>query len=575
MKKLALLLALVFALIPVLVACDKGNNETETETETETEFVPEELAFADVYNTDYAEDGIATVTEGKLLESLLNCIFSYSENGLLVFRGTNSEAGKVKFAIYNTKTSEVVYKLTYEAPDADIVTTAYVDTYNGVTFIFEEKTQTSLVDGSTTTTYALLDATGKELATKNDKEFNILSLSNGLLAIDGKVYSTKNDTLTALFDLGMKEIPDCDVLTDVYNYCIDYDVALVYDQKFDLVTYVKADSNADDTTFYVLNDGNILIVNEYQLLDDAEEYDYALGVEKYNVDHYIFNIETQQSTYVELDFIIREIANTYADGEYFTQVFVEGALENLAVISPIIDKTVDFSYTSVELVNLNNELAVVGILPDVIPNQIGGANLVADNRFMVANVAGQCFLVDETGKVIGEITGDMSDELPYEYADIFAFLLIDEFGNVYDYDLNKLFNPEDYDYDSEFGLLFQDDTDNFHLLTRTGFVALNINESVVQNRYQVGDAICFYTYEEVEPGTYANYVTLINEAGAPVLKIKTGTTYSDTGSVSVYIDDINATEAGIVVTVRTESYDNTTYEYTTTYKTYFCADVAA
>ena len=191
MKKLALLLALVFALIPVLVACDKGNNETETETETETEFVPEELAFADVYNTDYAEDGIATVTEGKLLESLLNCIFSYSENGLLVFRGTNSEAGKVKFAIYNTKTSEVVYKLTYEAPDADIVTTAYVDTYNGVTFIFEEKTQTSLVDGSTTTTYALLDATGKELATKNDKEFNILSLSNGLLAIDGKVYSTK------------------------------------------------------------------------------------------------------------------------------------------------------------------------------------------------------------------------------------------------------------------------------------------------------------------------------------------------------------------------------------------------
>ena len=55
MKKLALLLVLALALVPVLAACNNGEvAETETETEAETVFVPEELSFTDLYKTDYA-----------------------------------------------------------------------------------------------------------------------------------------------------------------------------------------------------------------------------------------------------------------------------------------------------------------------------------------------------------------------------------------------------------------------------------------------------------------------------------------------------------------------------------------
>lgn len=572
MKKLAFLLALALALVPVLASCDNGNDvETETETETETEFVPEDLSFTDLYKTDFAGEEIFNIAEGKVLDSLLNCTYSYEENGLLVFDGTSTEPGKTKLAIYNTETDEVVYKLTNEAVDAEIVTTARVTTYNDFTFIIEEKEVTSLTDATTTTTYTLLDATGKELATKEDKSFDISTLPNDLLAIDGKVYSVKDDTLTELFELGMKEIPYCSTLTDTYNYELSYDKALVYDQKYNLVTYVKGDSNADDISFWVLNDGNILVINQYQLLDDAEEYDFAMGLEKYNVDHFIFDVETQETVYVELDFVIQFVANTHTAGDEWREFILEDAFENLAYVTPIVNKTVEASYEAYKLVDLSNELVITGVIENVIPNQSNNLPTpLAENRFTIENVAGQTFLIDGTGKVIGEITADASYEIPYEYEDVFASLFVDERGNVYDHDLNKVFNLQDGNYTPVEGLLFRaEDGTKYAVLTKGGFVELAIDPATVQSTYSAGDAICFYTNEEVN-GEYANYFTVINEAGNTVLKLQTGYKSTATGSVTTQIEGFYSTDAGVVITVRVDTYDGV--ENTIVYKTYFCAD---
>ena len=217
MKKLALLLVLALALVPVLASCNNGEvAETETETEAETVFVPEELSFTDLYKTDYAEldNEIFNLAEGKALEGLMNTTYSHTAGDLLVFYGTTHNSGDTKLAAYNVKTGEIVYKLVYEEAGAEVTTTATISAYNGVAFIVEKKDVTSLVSATTSTTYTLYDATASQLATKENTSFDISSLANDLIAIDGKVYSVEDDELNELFELGMKEIPFCGILTD-------------------------------------------------------------------------------------------------------------------------------------------------------------------------------------------------------------------------------------------------------------------------------------------------------------------------------------------------------------------------
>ena len=583
MKKLALLLVLALALVPVLAACNNGEvAETETETEAETVFVPEELSFTDLYKTDYAllEEEIFNLAEGKVLDGLTNATYSHTAGDLLVFYGTTHNSGDTKIAAYNVKTGEVVYKLVYEEAGAEVTTTATISSYNGVAFIIEKKDVTSLVSATTTTTYTLYDATATQLATKENTSFDISSLENGLIAIDGKVYAIEEDELKELFDLGMKEIPFCDILTDKYNYEFTSDKVLVYDQEFNLVTYAKGDPNAYDVEFYVLNNGNILFINIYELLDEAEEYDFAVGLEKYNVDHFVFDVESGESTYYELGFVIQYAVNGYSFDE-FNDIFVEDAIENLAYVSPIVNKTLSESMEDCDLVNLSNELVIIGMIEDVIPNQDNTMpQPIAEDRYLISNVAGQQFLIDGNGKILGEVTADVSDELSYAYADVFASLFVDNLGNVYDYDLNKLFNIDNGDYECLEGLLFRTkDSTAYAILTKTGFVSLNIDPTTVQSYYTEGDAICFYTYEEIN-GEYANYVTLVNEAGSVVLKLQTGSKSTGNGYVYTSIEGINSSDAGILISVRVDTtvdeYDNYGYYIgtttTTTYKTYFCAD---
>ncbi len=566
MKKLALLFVLILALVPVFVACD---DKEPVETETETEFTPEKLAFADLYQTTLADNESFTVAEGVEIEGLLNCTYSGYYNELVVYTGTTSEPGDVKYAVFNTETGKVVYTLTREEIDADTIVSAYVYSYDDLAFIREVKEVTSSVDGSVTTTYTLYDASGKSIATKEGRDFSMSSLSNDLLALDGKVYSVKDKVMTELFELGLKDIPYCDVLTDAYNYADEDDIMYVYDQMFDLVTYVEADSNADDTTFFVLNDGNILIASVYQLLDEAEEYDYALGIEKFNISYTIFDVETEVSTDIELDFVIQYLVNEYAQADEFNKVFVEGALNNLAYIYPIVDKTVDYTYSAAEFVNLDDTLTVVGVLADVIPNQAPSfPTLVADNRFVVSNMVGQYFLLDETGAVLGEVTGDVSGD----YDDLFTNMFVDGIGNVYDLNLETVFNIDSADYDQYDDILYKDEFDNLYLLTKTGYVALNITIESLDNYYTVGDTYVFSTTIYPEGGDSESYTTIVNELGASVFKRQIGTKNTEAASIYTYLSDISAVDGGVMITVRTETYSYVTYETVTTYKTYFCAD---
>ena len=583
MKKLALLLVLALALVPVLASCNNSEAaETETETAAETVYVPEELSFTDLYKTDYAEldNEVFNLAEGKALEGLMNTTYSHTAGDLLVFYGTTYNSGDTKIAAYNVKTGEVVYKLVYEEAGAEVTTTATISSYNGVAFIIEKKDVTSLVSATTTTTYTLYDATATQLATKENTTFEISSLANDLIAIDGKVYSVEDDELNELFELGMKKIPYCSVLTDKYNYEFSDDKVLVYDQEFDLVTYTKGDANADDTSFFVLNNGNILVINYYELLDEAEEYDFAVGIEKYNVDHFVFDVESGESTYYELDFVVQYAVSGYSYPE-FNKLLEEGVIENLAYVTPIINKTLSDSMEDCDLVNLSNELVILATIEDIIPNQENTMpEPIAEDRYLISNVAGQQFLIDGNGKILGEVSADVSDDLSYAYNDVFASLFVDNLGNVYDYDLNKLFNYKTGDYECLDGLLFRTkDGTSYAVLTKTGFVSLSIDPSVVQSYYTEGDAICFYTYEEIN-GEYGNYTTLVNEAGSVILKIQTGSKAVANGYAYTYIEGTHSSEAGILITVRidttTDEYDNYGYYMgtttTTTYKTYFCAD---
>ncbi len=558
MKKIVLLSALLLVLGCFFVGC-KDKDKTKA---------PDEIEFADLFNPTKTEQDVFTIAPGKEIEGLTNCVLTNTFDGFAEFTAEEAGEGKIKYAVFNSETNSVVYKLTYEAEGARTTTSAGLVSYGDITFIMETKKTAVDADDSVEWTYTLYDANGKSLMSKGKTAFVISVLPNDLLLIDGKVYATKDDTLTALFDLGMKEIPTCSILTDTYNYARDGHIMYVYDQNFDLVTYVAADSNADDTAFYVLNDGNILMVSMYQLLDEAEEYQFACGIEKFNITNTIFNIETQKSTAVKPDFVIGEVMNAYADGDEFGEMFLDGAIENFAVIYPIVNKTVDFSDIAADIVNLDNSAAILGALGEVIPNQ--GNNfpvLVADNRFVVSNVAGQYFLIDETGDVLGEISGDRSGE----YGNIFDNMFVDTADNVYDLDLKKVFNLEDTKYTQYSGSVYVAD-DRCYMLTKTGYVPMNISTLELNGIEAVGDAVRCTVRKESATGEYENFEYFFNEKGTVIFSRQLDRKDTENGYTYVSIDNVTIVGDDIVITVATYSYDYTTYEGTTTYNTFFCSD---
>lgn len=433
-----------------------------------------------------------------------------------------------------------------------------------------------------TYTKTLYTATGDKVAevklgnSSGYMEELFTEVSDTLFVFDGKVYDLKDDKATAKFDLGFKYIVDADVETDKYLYEFEEEYGMmsemmdmetvgavnIYNKTFDYVTSYRKPADADQMNAFVLSNGNVLIQLITELPEDATEYDYLAPSYKYGVtageDYFmnvdivndakfdvktlVFDVEAKTATEVAFDYLVGEYYNgmfygyedaiaSEATSEYFTETFVSGKIDNFASL-------VKFDGTRLDAkdqvyVNLRStDLKVLGFLGQEIADQDGIARLIDTNRFRVYDKAGNCYLLNEKGEVLGNITNAYTTTV-----DGTKFIVNDDDHNrtkLYDMSLNLVvnFNDIDYKWDTNSQLWtksYKVTNEDQSVTTKTDYYAyyagafhkIAVPEKIDDIRYDNG--VIVYSYEEKitnedQSVTSKYYDVLCNAKGEEIFK---------------------------------------------------------
>lgn len=371
------------------------------------EIDPYDLHVSKYFNYVPQEDENDVLGVAKHISALDGMDYNYNYNSsshLLAFSNYSAEEGQNKYAVLNYETGKVVFTIKQESEDSEIITSASFDgDYYGngyVALIVETITDNS--DDKVKYTTNIYDENGTKIATA-DKDADPVQLNNKYMEFDGKVYIYEDDKFTFAFDAGLGDIPDFDYLTKDYAYEFGSYEFFVYDRNFTIVAGYEAPSNADNSDFFVLNNGNVLIQNEILLPDDATDYQIFVDGEKYNLESFIFDVKTGAKTAVALDFIVEYVINEYVYSGYdYEEMGVDfSALANVITIRKIENKA---PARSEEYRNYSNDMKLLNYLGREIPMQYGMAEPIAENRYMVYDKSGKEYLIDDNNKIIGEIS---------------------------------------------------------------------------------------------------------------------------------------------------------------------------
>ena len=463
-RKIALLLVLVLSLSVVLTACDKkceshvdaDLNETCDNCGEYVEYTPTYLGFEGIFNGTFeAEDEDDDKVYGKAedVPELNDMDVSDMSGNLVVFENDNAEAGKDKAIVLNTETGDIVLTLKEEDDDATVTKSLTLypnDYYSSSNVYFIRVTETDTTDkNSTVYKQTLYTALGEEITSKTSKvsayvDVNFITYTDEgyLYEIEGKIYEIVDDVATYKFDKGFKTIPtNLYYHTDKNYYRSNGDEVFVYDLQYNLVAYYSLPAGCETLDYFgglsILGDGNVLLQYVKELPWDAAEYDLYEDETKYSLTTVIFNIADGTAKEVEFNYIVRYIVNAAISPETFEDYIVSDKIENIAFAYPVVDKTID--YNDEKIINLRDDMFILGYLGNEIANQDGMPELLGNNRFVVSNKAGQSFLINEKGEVIGEVTAADYDE---------DLELIEMDGKYYDLDLKlvKDMNEIEYDY---------------------------------------------------------------------------------------------------------------------------------
>lgn len=604
MKKIALFIILVLALSLMLVSCgcehvDANYDEVCDVCGEATPLTPEYLGFEGIYNTTYESDEEAALKAATKIDELKDMQYYATNKNLVVFTNDYAEAGETKLAIVNVDTAKVVYSLNKEVTTGDNATkvtkSAYARSFGEFALIVETATDSTdeYKVSYTTTVYSAL---GTSIASKTYKQqmSSVQSAGENMFIFDGKVYTVKDDVVAFKCDLGFKDIPDYTIATEKYYYDIIYDEAVyVYYTNFEYVTCYEAPKDVEDVNISVLADGNIMAQFVYELPEDATEYDlvYDKSVEeeyypsgmgssyykhtvindvKYDLVTIVYNVETKTATEYDVNYIFGNVINKTNGGEEFAETFVSEKIVNFAIAYEIIDKKIadNESYISIA-----NNLKVIGYLGQEIPDQDGIAELVANNRFVVDDKAGNTYLLNEKGEVLADISGATRQ----------GQLIMTRDGKLYDCDLNLKLDSATMDYQILDG---EDDYAIFYNIYKEG--------EEVKYDYYLCDAATYtfkklaLTTEEVETldlySDYYVYTTTVKEnevdktyrvycnvEGTEIFRICTDTTTTtdaETGTVTKVYEyaSVQYNFGSMFIKVTTTTIVG--YEYTYTYNYY-------
>lgn len=426
-KKLLVLVAMLLCVVTVLASCTSS------------------MKFEKVVGDGTYNDENPTLTAAAKLDLKGTPDITKSAGDLVLFVDYNAETELSTYTVYNLATNATVWTGTESKTESG-------DTTTRVSYHVElmEQWDTVLVSVSISTLtrtaddvdyafdYKLLTSTGAEIVNITDGQDKAIAepwFVEDLICVDGKVYRIADDgTVAHAFDWSdLRGEPDEDI-EKVGEFYLEYEESYIaiYDASLNLVTTYYVPSYVGESAEAVcLSNGNVLI--QYSLAQDimAEDYDYLAGMTKYNLCTLLLNAESGKLKELKADWVLvdDEVMFDEGDGDW---IYNE-KIENIVWVTYIVDQRVDSSEAAVKMVSMTNKGKVAGVIDNLIPNMDSdGLWHVSTNRWIATNLAGQDFLLNEKGEILGEVTG-----LDESKANASFFVLN---SKIYDWDLNVKLN---------------------------------------------------------------------------------------------------------------------------------------
>ncbi len=602
-KTLAFLLVFVLMLSVVLVSCGEKEPTKLSDYDKNT--------FEGSYNTVYEDDAIQTVVGAA---TRIDLSFDYEDfnsntyGPLFVLYDNYAAAGEVKYAVINMETGALVYRLYKENTSptisgispATITRTASIHSIGTSNYyVITEITTDTSERYNTKYTYTIYDMSGGKItsATKanNNFSYNFGYNSEGFV-FEGKLYEVDEDgVITQNMNYGSPAgATSYSVSTETYNYKMASSAFYVYDAAGTYLNSYEVPADADDASFHVLANGNVLIQLTTELPYDAEEYTYEAynrygDVEiqdaKYKLTTLVYNAATGATNEVTFNHLVVDVDNEFINKD-FAEKFTSGKFENIATLYTIENKHINLH--EIYYMSMKNDLTFVERLGCEIPNQVGIATLVDTNRFIARDKAGNAYLLNERGEVIGDVTACYSNITTFGAKRCFY-----TGGKYYDMNLQLIYDSNVSNYTSVGGSFYahtyalEDYFGSKKIVTdyyaRYGETFTKIDTSEATTISNVSGHEKYMSYTETI--TYGDgitpderYYVIVNTKGDEIFRMKSNSVvveYSSYKTTTSYSISVSASSYGCIrISVRTiieTLEDGQNYPDTTNTMTYYIA----
>lgn len=425
MKKAKLLLA-----VAALLICVTLLNACGTISSVNKYLNKDYSPLEEIYKS---ESSLSELTGYKILKSNDSFVIFNSEN-----------AGAVSYKVFSMKANRII------ATFADTESLFTFDIYDNVPILLVSKSANNLdssvadiVDGLVIdVTYTAYDANGEVLKTVEKYKPEAPELINYNTCIFDYAAYTINQDGSLLKTVDVPEyifIDDLMDSNDDYYYTNANGILAVYDHTFNVVSTYVAPSYYEEVSLFVLNNGNIFAQYAYEVDEDERKYDLSVCENgktlKYDLVSLIINAKTGKTTQVHLDYIVEDLFSNYSLNNPYDSIGKTSPyndnFENIAIIAPIVDKKIDESSASRDLVFMNNKGKALDSLK-IADNQLArlyAIDKLSDDRYLVTTLVGNS-IIDAKGEVIKNMS--------FAFENYGSFFVSDRY--IYDLDLEIVYD---------------------------------------------------------------------------------------------------------------------------------------
>ncbi|MBQ3639927.1 MAG: hypothetical protein II955_05350, partial [Clostridia bacterium] len=425
MRKIRLLalLSLFLCAVMVLTSCGIGGSKNGN---------IKALSFKDVVKKSTAEEPATAQIEKLTLEGTV----TQTSYPFVVL----SKDG-VNKTVYNLEQNKVVFTATTVAL-LDTTAFGFHDPDGYTAYFWVQVTDNTEATARYQTT--LYDASGNSIATVDriaapNRTFDLVSFG-------GKIYRLGDESATATltevtgYSALSGDIPNIGAATADYYYQFNFgggNNVHVYDKNLKLVSVYNVEGNPVNVSRMILDNGNVVFQAFYQLPDDASDFDFSSGTDKYKMKTVIVTAKDGKAKEISFGYMLLYGSSFSVDdgnGLDEDDGSLSAKIRSIAGIYPIVDGVLMSGATDTMFVAVDNNMKILGRFDAMYDNQapLTLIDNIYPSYFTVDLANGGTLLIDAKGKEIGDISGN--DAITYSY--IYAG------GKMYNYKLEVVYDYE-------------------------------------------------------------------------------------------------------------------------------------